>query len=89
MKIITALISIFNLYIGFRFFLNVIQVLQTTKYSKVSTAIFALLFLSMGIAGLYFCFIKDNNKKALLIGMGPWILGLMVLLVTMLTSDYK
>ena len=88
-KILVALISCLNVYIGLRFFLNVIHVLETSKYSKTATAIYALVFLTMGALALYFSFIKSDNKIALWIGIGPWVIILVFLLITMLTSDYK
>jgi hypothetical protein len=51
--------------------------------------VFAILFLLMGIAALFFLFIKHQNKIALWIGIGPWILALLFLLFNMMTSDYK
>jgi len=88
-KILIGLISAVNLYIGLRFFLNVIHVLDTSKYSKTATAIYAIIFLTMGVLALYFSFIRSDNKIALWIGIGPWIIILVFLLITMLTSDYK
>lgn len=88
-KILISLISAVNLYIGLRFFLNVIHVLDTSKYSKTATAIYAIIFLTMGALALYFSFVKSDNKIALWIGIGPWIIILVFLLITMLTSDYK
>lgn len=79
MKIFISILSLVNIYIGSRCFLNVINVLQTTKYSKVGTLVFAILFLCMGFLSLYFCFLKSNNKAALWIGIGPWLLGLFIL----------
>ncbi|MBS1598169.1 MAG: hypothetical protein JST75_08075 [Bacteroidetes bacterium] len=89
MKFIVLLISTLNAYLGLRFFLNVIDILQTTKYSKTATAVFAILFLGMGIAGFYFSLSKNEQKIGLLIGIGPWVLALIFLLINMLTSDYK
>lgn len=88
-KIIISLISGVNVYIGLRFFLNVIRVLDTSKYSKTATAIYAILFLGMGALGLYFSFIKSDKKMALWIGIGPWLFILVFLFIAMLTSDYK
>lgn len=88
-KILIGLVSLINAYIGLRFFLNVIHVLNTTKYSKTATAIYAILFLAMGVLGLYFCFFKSENKIALWIGIGPWLIVLVFLLFNMLTGDYK
>ncbi len=75
--------------IGFRFFLNVIGVLKTSKYSPGATALYAFIFLGLAIAGIYFLFFRPNTTLALWISIGPWALMLVVLLVTMLTSDYK
>jgi hypothetical protein len=88
MKYIIWILSILNIYIGMRCFLNVINVLQDSKYSQGATVVFAILFLSMGIGGLYFAW-KENYKLALLIELGPWVLGLLFLFVNMLIGDYK
>lgn len=88
-KILSGIISLVNGYIGLRFFLNVIHVLNTSKYSKTATAIYAVLFLAMGALGLYFSFVKGENKMALWIGIGPWLIILVFLLINMLTGDYK
>ena len=89
MKYFIWIISLINIYLGLRNFLNVIHVLNSSKYSKTSTAVFAVLFLGMGIAGLYIYLAKNNPKLALLIGIGPWVLALLFLLFNMLTEDYK
>ena len=89
MKFIVWLISAINVYLGLRGLLNVIGVLQTSKYSQTATVVFTILFLGMGIAGFYFSLFKGNQKIGFLIGFGPWILALVFLLFNMLTSDYK
>jgi len=88
-EILIGLIAAINVYIGMRFLLNVLNILQTSKYSKKATLVYAVLFLSMGLAGLYFSFFKHDNKPALWIGIGPWLLALVFLLINMLTGDYK
>lgn len=89
MKYVIWIISALNIYLGGRNFLNVIGVLQDSKYSQTATTVFAILFLGMGIAGLYLSLVRKNYKLALIVEVGPWILALLFLLVTMLTSDYK
>lgn len=69
--------------------LNAIGVLQTSKYSQASTVFFGILFLGLGAAGFYISVAKNNPKLALLVAFGPWVLALVVLFMTMLTSDYK
>ncbi len=89
MKFIVWIIIAINIYLGFDAFLNVIGVLQSSKYSRTATIVFALLFLGMGLYGLYLAFIKQNYKGALWLGIGPWLLALIFLLINMLISDYK
>jgi hypothetical protein len=55
-KLLTGIISIINLYIGGRNFLNVIHVLDDTKYSPLTTLLFAILFIGMGLGSIYFIF---------------------------------
>ena len=64
-KILVGLISAINVYIGVRFLLNALHLLQTSKYSKTATFVYAVLFLTMGLVGLYFSFFKQDNKLAL------------------------
>lgn len=89
MKFIICILSTLNIYFGVKNFLNVIHVLQDSKYSQGATAIFAILFLGMGGLGLYFSWVKNNDKLALLIEIGPWVLALVILLFYMLTSNYQ
>lgn len=63
--------------------------LQTSKYSRTATALFAVLFLGMGIAGYFLTLARSDVRLGLLIAVGPWILGLVILLLTMLTSSYQ
>lgn len=89
MKYIVWLISAINIYLGIHCLLNVLHILQNSKYSQGATALYAILFLGMGIGGFYFSIACNNQKLALLISIGPWILALLFLLFTLLTSDYK
>jgi len=88
MKFLVWLICVVNVYLGSRCFLNAIHVLHTSKYSQTTTAIFAVLFLGLGAAGLYFSILKPNMKLALLIAFGPWVLALVVLFISVATSKY-
>lgn len=89
MKYLVWLISAVNVYLGLRASLNAIGVLQTSKYSQSSTVIFAILFLGLGAAGFYISIAKNNPRLALFVAFGPWVLALVVLFITMVTSDYK
>lgn len=88
MKYCVWLISIINLYFGLRCFLNAIHVLHTSKYSQGTTVTFAVLFLTLGAAGLYCSIARGDQKLGLLIGFGPWLLALLVLFISMTTSKY-
>ena len=89
MKYLAIIIAVLNLYIGLRFFLNAIHVLQTSKYSKRSTIIFALLFLGLGGIGIYYSFFAVNYTVASIVGAGPWAIGLFILLINLVSEDYK
>jgi hypothetical protein len=89
MKFLTWAISAVNIYFGIYFFLNVIHVLQSSKYSQTATLVFAILFGCMGAGSLYILLMKNNLKLALLLGIGPWVLSLIFLLINMMTGDYK
>jgi hypothetical protein len=89
MKFLAWLISAVNVYFGLRNFLNAIHVLQTAKYSQTTTVIFAILFLGLGAAGFYVSIFQGNQKLALLLGFGPWVLTVVILFFAMITGDYK
>ena len=89
MKYFVWLASALNVYLGLRAFLNAIGVLQTSKYSQATTVIFAILFLGLGAAGFYVTIARNNPKLGMLVAIGPWLLALVVLFITMVTSDYK
>ena len=88
MKFLVWLICAVNVYLGLRCFLNAIHVLHTSKYSQTTTVIFAVLFLGLGAAGFYFSILRPNMKLAWLIAFGPWVLALVILFITMVTSKY-
>jgi hypothetical protein len=89
MKYLAIIISLLNLYIGLRFFLNVIRLLQTSKYSRRSTTLFALLFLLLTAGGIYYTFYDVNYPIAIVVGAGPWAIGLFVLIINFISEDYK
>ena len=89
MKFFVWLISAVNVYFGLRCFLNAIHVLHTSKYSQTSTVIFAILFLGLGVAGFYVSIFQGNPKLALLISFGPWILGFVILFISMVTGKQQ
>lgn len=89
MKYLVWLLSAINLWFGGRAFLNAIHVLQTSKYSQATTVIFAVLFLSLGAAGFYVSIARHNPKLGLLIAAGPWALAIVVLFITMVTSNHQ
>lgn len=89
MKYLAIIIALLNLYIGLRFFLNAIHVLQTSKYSQRSNIVFAILFLGLGAAGIYYSFFLVDYTIASWVGAGPWMLGLFILLINLISEDYK
>lgn len=86
MKYLVLILSAGNLYLGTRCFLNVIGVLQTSKYATGTTALFMVLFLGFGIASIWLAFWGGNPKLALWLTVGPWVLAFVVLFLTMILS---
>jgi hypothetical protein len=89
MKFLAWVISAVNIYSGIYFFLNVVHVLQSSKYSQTANFVFAILFLDMGAGSLYFILLKPHLKIAVWLGIGPWALALVFLLINIMTGDYK
>ncbi|GAB4418868.1 MAG: hypothetical protein OHK0039_30760 [Bacteroidia bacterium] len=87
--ILGGLVSTANLYLGARFLLNVLGLLQTTKYGPGATAVFALLFLGLGGAGLYAAIWMGHVRLALLLSLGPWIVGFIGLVISFLLANYR
>jgi uncharacterized protein (DUF983 family) len=74
---------------GVRFLLNVLQILQTSKYSQTATLIYAIVFIGLAVAGFYVLFGKNNLKLSLWISIAPWFIILAFLLANMIFGDYK
>jgi hypothetical protein len=89
MKFIIFAMSALNLYFGIRFLLNALHILHTSKYAQSSNIVFSILFIALGLTALYFVIFKHNNQLGLLFSIGPWVLGLLFLLINMLLGDYK
>jgi len=89
MKYFIGIISLLNLYLGIQFLLNVIDVLQTSKYSPIAAAIFSTALILMGSTGFYFSLVRDNTKLALSVSVGPWVFILVGILLSLLFSTYK
>jgi hypothetical protein len=41
------------------------------------------------VSGFYVTIARNNPKLGVLVAVGPWLLALVVLFITMVTSDYK
>lgn len=89
MKIVALLISALNLFLGTRCLLNVVGVLQTSKYAPSTTAIFMVLYLGYAAASLWFAFWGGNPRLALWLAVGPWALALVVLFFQMILGSQR
>jgi hypothetical protein len=87
-KYLALAIAALNLYLGMRCFLNLVHVLNDSKYSTASTTVFAILFLTLGAASVYYTIWSANPKLALWLGIAPWLLSFVVLFFSMLMSDH-
>jgi hypothetical protein len=80
------LISSVHLFHGTRCFLNVIGVLQTSRYALATTASFGALFLGFGLTSGWFATWGENVSLAMWLAAGPWVLALLVLIVSLVFS---
>ncbi len=87
MKVFALLFAAVNIYLGARCFLNLVGVLQTSKYGTGTTALFAVLFLGFAAAAVWFAFWGNNPKLAFWLGFGPWALALVVMFFTLILSN--
>ena len=89
MKIFVWLITALNLWFGGYNFLNAVGVLRSAKYAQVTTVIFGVLFLCMGVYGAYTAYSGTNLKLALWLGIGPWLLAIVVMFLAMITGSQQ
>ncbi len=89
LKIIAIILLAADAIIGFRFFLNVIRVRNTSKYSPTATALYAFIFLGLAIAGFYYLIFSPGSPLVFWISMAPWALMGSILFISMVTGSYK
>lgn len=89
LKILSIGLLSLDAYLGARFLLNVLQILQTSKYSKTATFIYAFLFLGLAIWGFYVLFVKENIKLGLWISIAPWGLILLFMFMSLIFGTYR
>jgi len=87
MKFLVWAITLVNLYFGGNALLNAVGALQTSKYARSTTVIAAILFLGMGAFGAYTAWTSGNLRTALWIGIGPWLIALVVMFLTLVLSN--
>jgi hypothetical protein len=87
MKVTALVIAALNLYLGTRCFLNLVGVLQTSKYAASTTALFAVLFLGFGLATVWFAIWGGNPKLAFWLSIGPWALAIAVMFVQLVIGN--
>lgn len=87
MKFLVWLMAAINLWFGARAALNVVGILQTSKYATGTTALFAVLCLGLGTWSVYLILTGGSLRQALLVGVAPWAVGIVVLFLTMILSN--
>ena len=68
MKLIVWLLVVVNLWFGLRAALNVVGILQTSKYATGTTVVFAVLGLGLGAYGAWLAWTGGSLRTALLAG---------------------
>ncbi|MFO1402814.1 MAG: hypothetical protein U1F11_10630 [Steroidobacteraceae bacterium] len=87
MKFFVWLLTVVNLWFGAHAALNALGILRHGKYGQATTIIFAIAFLGMGAYGAYTAWTGGNLRLAMWIGLGPWLIAVVVLFFTMILSN--
>jgi hypothetical protein len=88
LKILCVIFLAADLYIGTRFLLNIVGILDTSKYGRAATALYAVLFLALGLTGGYYLFFTPQLNLAVWLSLAPWAIMLIVMFLVMATSRY-
>lgn len=86
MRILVFLVAVLNLWFGVRAALNVLGLLQTSKYGTATTAITALLGLGLGGYGAWAAWLGRDLHQGLLVGLAPWVVGVVVVFISLLVG---
>jgi hypothetical protein len=89
LKIISISLLCVDAYMGVRFLLNVLNILQTSKYSPTATFIYAVIFIGLASFGFYTLFVQHNLKLSLWISVAPWAFILLFIFLNLIFGDYK
>lgn len=89
MRVLTLIVASLNLFLGARALLELLGVLNSSKYATSTTALFAVLALGLGGACLWFAFVARNPRLGLTLAVGPWVIGLLVVFVSLVTSPKR
>lgn len=89
LKLIAIMLAGLNGYLGCRFFLNVIGVLQTSKYGSAATLIYAILFMGLSAAAYVVLYKHGSVALSCWLGLAPWVISGIFLFINMLAGDYR
>ncbi|MCA9739026.1 MAG: hypothetical protein R3E98_07195 [Gemmatimonadota bacterium] len=87
MRILVSLVAALNLWFGVRAALNVLGILQTSKYGTPTTVLAALLGLGLGGYGAWLAWMGKDLRHGLLVGLAPWVLGVVVVFISLVVGD--
>ena len=88
MKFVAWAVAAVSLYLGLGNLLNVVGLEHDSKYSDGATALFALFFLGIGFGVIYLS-LKGSPKRALMLGVAPFVLIAAVMFVVLASSNWQ
>lgn len=87
MRIVVSLLAAWNLWFGLRAALNVLGVLQTSKYGLATTVLAALLGLGLGGYGAWLAWEGRDLRQGLVLGLAPWGVGIVIVFISLVLGD--
>jgi hypothetical protein len=86
-KFLVWLLTVVNLWFGGHAALNALGILRHGMYGQATTVTFAIVFLGMGAYGAYTAWTGGPLRLAMWIGLGPWLIALVVMFLTLVLSN--
>lgn len=89
MKMFIIMMSLINAFLGMKYLCNAAGILQNSKYARTTDGIFAFILLLMCAGSLYLLWGHHNDRWALVVALGPWIVIGLVIFFSMVFGKYQ
>lgn len=88
MKYVAWVVAALSLYLGLGFLLNVLGLEHDSKYSDGATAVFALVFLGVGLGAIYLS-LRRRPKLGAALAIAPFAIIVVAVFVALTTSRWQ